>query len=64
MPGGWQWFFSAFMNARGVMTTSISKELGMHAVWAGDKGIKTQRVDSTKGLPFEDNRFDVIFFVK
>lgn len=55
-------FFSAYMKSRGAKVTSVSRNLGMHAVWAASKGIETRSVDITQGLPFPDNTFDVIFF--
>lgn len=55
-------FFSAFMKSRGAKVTSVSRNLGMHAVWAAAKGIETKSVDIVKGLPFPNNTFEVIFF--
>lgn len=55
-------FFSSYMLSKGAEVTSVSKNLGMHEIWAKTKGIKTCNVDIVDGLPFPDDSFDVIFF--
>ncbi len=55
-------FFTAYMHALGIETSTTGKDLHIWKTWAEKKNIEAINHDVVDGLPFSDNSFDVIYF--